>query len=214
MTGQDGKGLFLRRILPCALFLCGVALLLFLEKAVAGEWGFPFDDSWIFAQYARHLAEGQGFCFNRGEPSSGFTSFLWVLLCALGYKLTGAFGAPMKVMGVLFGVGSVIVTQRIIAALTNDATKARWCRHLTALFPPLIANALAGMEESPYVFTALLGVWMHLRWRGHRHPDGYGKGSGGAWAIWGNWGRYLLPAYLMVGWVLAVSLSSARWLLF
>ena len=95
--------------LPCAVFLLGVAGLLRLEWLLAGGLGFTFDDSWIFAQYARNLVEGHDFCFNIGEPSNGFTSFLWLLLVALGYKLTGGFVVPMKVMGVAFGLGSAVL---------------------------------------------------------------------------------------------------------
>ncbi len=165
MRVRDGENLFRLVILPCGLFLTGIALLLVLELVVAGSSGFPFDDSWIFAQYARNLANGHGFCFNIGEPSSGFTSFLWLLHCTVAYKLTGSFVLPMKLMGVLFGVGSVVMSHLVVETLTGDKRKAQMASYLTAISPPLVANSLAGMEGSLYAFTALTGIWLHLRWR-------------------------------------------------
>ena len=101
--------------------LCFASTAVFVLSEVAnGGLGFPFDDSRIFAQYARNLAEGHGGCFNIGEPSNGFTSFLWLLLVAVGYKLTGGFVVPMKVMGVAFGVGSVLMAYAVILTLTRD----------------------------------------------------------------------------------------------
>ena len=170
--------------LPCAVFLLGVTGLLMLEWLLAGGLGFPFDDSWIFAQYARNLAEGHGFCFNIGEPSNGFTSFLWLLLVALGYKLTGGFIVPMKVMGVAFGLGSVLTAYAVILTLTGDERRALWGSALTALFPPLIVHSLAGMEGSLFVFTALLALWAHLRRRDQPSQSWLWEGVSWGLAVW------------------------------
>jgi hypothetical protein len=42
------------------------------------------EDSHITFRFARNLADGHGFVWNVGEPPiEGFTTFLWVLVCAL-----------------------------------------------------------------------------------------------------------------------------------
>jgi len=166
-----------------SLFLASTAIFVLSEIADSGL-GFPFDDSWIFAQYARNLAEGHGFCFNIGEPSNGFTSFLWLLLVALGYKLTGGFVVTMKVMGVVFGLGSVLMAYAVILTLTGDGRRALWGSALTALFPPLIVHSLAGMEGSLFAFTVLLGLWAHLRWRDQPSQGWLWEGVLWGLAVW------------------------------
>lgn len=149
----------------CGLFLLGVVAFAGGEWRALGRSNFPFDDSWIFCQYARNLAEGKGLCFNEGEPSNGFTSLLWVLLCAATYCLTGRFIVPMKAMGVLLGLGCVILVQQIVQTLTNDKAKAKVAGLVASCFPPLIAGALSGMDTPLFTFTGLLGLWWHVRYR-------------------------------------------------
>jgi MFS family permease len=178
-----GKLALAQHIVIVALFFASTAIFV-LSEVTNGGLGFPFDDSWIFAQYARNLAEGHGFCFNIGEPSNGFTSFLWLLLVALGYKLTGGFVVPMKVMGVAFGLGSVLMAYAVILTLTSDERRALWGSALTALFPLLIVHSLAGMEGSLFVFTALLGLWAHLRRRDQPSQSWLWEGVLWGLAVW------------------------------
>jgi hypothetical protein len=44
--------------------------------------GFPLDDGWIHATYARNLAANGEFAFNPGEASTGTTSLLWTAVVA------------------------------------------------------------------------------------------------------------------------------------
>lgn len=46
--------------------------------------GFPLDDSWIYAVFARNFVASGEIAFNLGHPSLGFTSSLWFLLLSLG----------------------------------------------------------------------------------------------------------------------------------
>lgn len=49
------------------------------------------DDANIFFVYARHLADGHGFVYNvGGERVEGFTSMLWVLVCAVFFAFSEA----------------------------------------------------------------------------------------------------------------------------
>lgn len=63
----------------------GFALAVVLCAALAWPLRhYVTDDTFIHLQYARHLAHGQGFVFNPGEPVYGSTSPLWVVLLADG----------------------------------------------------------------------------------------------------------------------------------
>jgi hypothetical protein len=48
---------------------------------------FLCDDAFIAYRYAENLANGKGMVFNAGERVEGFTSPLWVLLCAAGIRM-------------------------------------------------------------------------------------------------------------------------------
>ena len=67
------------------LVLClSVACFMYIGRPSMG-----IDDANIFFTYARNIAGGHGFVFNvGGERVEGFTSLLWVLICALAYCIT------------------------------------------------------------------------------------------------------------------------------
>jgi len=51
---------------------------------------YGVDDANIFFVYAKNFAGGNGFVYNIGaERVEGFTSFLWVLLCSLAFRISG-----------------------------------------------------------------------------------------------------------------------------
>lgn len=53
-----------------------------------GQLGAPIDDAFIYANYGRHTAAGHPFEYNPGEGvTTGATSTLWTLVCALGAAL-------------------------------------------------------------------------------------------------------------------------------
>ena len=73
-------------------FLCLleiISILFYLARA--GQPGFPLDDAWTHQTYARNLGVHGVMAFSPGIPSAGGTSFLWVLILALGYFLKISF---------------------------------------------------------------------------------------------------------------------------
>ena len=67
-------------------------LMFFLTTVVYYYLGKPtkgIDDANIFFKYAQNIANGHGFVFNiDGERVEGFTSFLWVLVCAACFYIS------------------------------------------------------------------------------------------------------------------------------
>jgi hypothetical protein len=80
---KDKRYIFLLSFIPLITLL----FVLLHEIKVASYLGFPLDDAWIFWDFARNLATGQGFSFNPGQPVLGTTSILWVLLLAGSYLI-------------------------------------------------------------------------------------------------------------------------------
>ncbi|MEO8713268.1 MAG: hypothetical protein ABI405_14145 [Parafilimonas sp.] len=79
--------LFLKQFL---IFLSLIIIISFINCIYTGAGTIGIDDGNIFLNYAQHIARGQGFVFNtNGERVEGFTSLLWVLICAGGYIITG-----------------------------------------------------------------------------------------------------------------------------
>lgn len=145
--------LAIEQALPYAL---PAALYLLLAAAF-----MPFvpDDTYITYQYARNLAAGHGLVFSAGmAPVEGYTNFLWILICAAGYRLFGdlvAFGAAA---GTLAGAAALLVFLRI---LQNGGVSARGLLLgglLLAAAGPFLLYAVSGMETPLFTLLLLLGV--------------------------------------------------------
>jgi arabinofuranosyltransferase len=94
------------------------------------------DDANIFLVYAQNLSGGKGFVFNAGgDRVEGFTSFVWLLICAAAYRLTGSPEPLLLVINVL------LVTLTISCCLTTSTL--RRSSHAAALSVPWASLFLA-----------------------------------------------------------------------
>jgi arabinofuranosyltransferase len=83
---------------PCrSLLICFVVLFFLLSAASVAavlkydRFGTGIDDANIYFVYARNLIEGFGLVYNRGgERVEGYTSPLWMLICAGAFWFTGS----------------------------------------------------------------------------------------------------------------------------
>ncbi len=157
-----------RNYLAFLLLLPLAAVLLFLirEYQVAGAFGFPLDDSWIFWVFARNLATGNGFSFNPGQVILGTTSILWVLVLSGSYLITHHVVFIGKLWGIIFFLASVLLTYRICLFHTRSRTTAVAGTMTFALAPALIFGALSGMEISLATFLLCLTLYFHLSEKG------------------------------------------------
>jgi arabinofuranosyltransferase len=138
----------------------GVALALALLVAAACTWPlrhYLTDDTFIHLQYARNLAEGQGFVFNPGERVYGSTSPLWVLLLAVPIAL-GADGLlAARVLGGLATLAALLLwvalARRTIARpWLRAASTVAWSAHAW-----MARWSLSGMETPLAVALVLAG---------------------------------------------------------
>jgi len=140
------------------------AAILFLarERAIAHVAGFPLDDAWIHAQFARNIATGNGFSFNPGERVAGSTAPLYTILLALLYRVTHEFVWTAKTFGLLCQMGSAVL---IFLAMLRWDPKGRAKAFLAALLvacsPPLIWGSLSGMEIPLYLLLVCAGIYFH-----------------------------------------------------
>jgi len=156
-----------------SLILCigAIALSAFLaaswfllkEHEIAGVSGYPVDDSWIYATFARNLANGHGYSFNPGHPISGATGPLYVFVLSALYRMFGGVVWPAKVLGILCLLGSGWI---VFASTRRASPESRWlpllAGLLTALSPPLIWGCLSGLEIPLYLVLVCAGVFFYL----------------------------------------------------
>lgn len=129
------------------LLLAGVLLLIILgvEESVP-----PMDDTYIHLVYGRSLFTSAPLCFNDAEPSSGFTSPLWLLPSALA-SLTGTAWAPIVMM--MFS---------LLAAGTALFMLPPFTGILLLMTGPFFFHASSGMETA-LSCLAVVAVWRCVR---------------------------------------------------
>ena len=174
------------------------SLYLWQERRIGGGLGFPLDDAWIHARFARNLARGDGFALNQGEPVPGSTSPLWVILLAGSYLVTGEMVLTAKILGIALLILGVWTAYRLTLRITDDRRWATWVMLLVALSPHLIWGAVSGMEVSLYVFLTLLGLDWYLRYRDDDGPRAYSSTAVFALAALARPECYLLFAFALV----------------
>jgi arabinofuranosyltransferase len=143
----------------------GLVLFLFREHQLAGVAGFPLDDSWIHFQFARNLAEGQGFSYNPGVPVAGSTAPLWTLLLGGLFAVAGSHPHLAKVLGSAAALGAALAAARLALAWTADRGAALLAGVLTALSGPLLWGALSGMEVALAALLVTAGLLAHTQGR-------------------------------------------------
>jgi arabinofuranosyltransferase len=133
-----------------------LAILLALHARV---FWFVNDDAYISFVYARNFAEHNQLVFNLGERVEGYTNFLWTLLLGLLMKLGAAPEVWAPLLGLGFGVGTLIVTALLMARLRGRYSAWDW---LPAAF--LTASSgfacwcTGGLETMLFTFTAMLAI--------------------------------------------------------
>jgi len=145
---------------PAVIVAGAVALYLVLA---AMYYPFTIDDSFIGFRYAENWARGFGLVFNPGQPVEGYTNFLWIVILGIVSRAHIATIPASKVLGVAFGIGTLIVTYQMGRLITP--TKA-WIRYLAvtllALYPGLAIWSVSGMETVLFAFLVTIGFWLSL----------------------------------------------------
>ncbi len=138
---------------PLAAALCGLAILHLAVPAYLFRQGFPLDDAWIHAVYAREFARSATLAYNPGVPATGETSPLWAVVLAIPHALTHGerVVAATKIVGFALHAWSAILIALTLAAAASDPNGdhrllAAGAGALVALHPDLIAASVSGME--------------------------------------------------------------------
>lgn len=130
-------------------------------------YNFIVDDVYISLRYARNLANGHGLVFNTGDniPVEGYTNFLWVLMEAPLFLLN--LSDPqiihvIRIIGILFGVGSLLIVYYLIRLLTQDTRTGLVGALFLAIIPEFSFWAPGGLETPMYIFWLLAGIYRYI----------------------------------------------------
>ncbi len=108
--------------------------------------GLPLDDSWIHLVYARNLAQRGELSYNPGEPETGFSSPLWVVLLSPFSTLDGAGPAlAAKLLSLSCGIALCLVIAALTRRLAGDLAGTA-AGLAVALDPALTFSSVSGME--------------------------------------------------------------------
>jgi hypothetical protein len=118
----------------------------------------PMDDVYIHLVYGRSLFTPHPLCFNEGQPSSGFTSPIWLAASALASP--AATAAPLPLMALSLAAAAFA----LLLPLPRAAP-------LLAMTGPFLFHASSGMETG--LACLLAGVsWVRLSGRPSEGRDG------------------------------------------
>jgi len=147
------------------------ALLLFhlFASSYLLHQGFPLDDSWIHAVYAREFARTGLLAYNPGVPATGETSPLWALFLAIPHKLVGSGpGVVMLTKFAGFGLhvaAAVVLGFALRSVLFAGRSAAIAAAGLVAVHPDLVAASVSGMEVP--LATLVSAAMVVATFRGH-----------------------------------------------
>ncbi len=135
---------------------------------LGGALSLPLDDSFIYLQYSRAVAEGHPFVYTPGnQPTTGSTS-LWYPLLLLPPHLLHLSPAVCIVWALLLGAGFYAATTLLLARLGARFGGPVGGLLAVALFwasPHLLWGYFSGMEIAFYATTLLAAVTVYVRER-------------------------------------------------
>src|SRR5216683_1370007 len=131
-----------RLAVPIAGALASMVVLQWIAPAYLFRQGFPLDDAWIHAVYAREFARSGMLAYNPGVPATGETSPLWAMVLALPHWWAGqssVVGATKLVGWSLHAASGVLIALAVRNACVDGLWLGPSAGALVALHPDLVA---------------------------------------------------------------------------
>jgi hypothetical protein len=117
------------------------------------------DDTYVYLQYGRNIAAGEGISFNAGSPSYGVHGPLWALLIAGGVKLKLDPYIVAKTLDVVFASLALIAVLAFGFIVTRDRLYALIAALIFSFDAWFLRWAGSGTETSLAVLLAMLSLW-------------------------------------------------------
>ncbi len=130
---------------------------------VALHFDYTPDDTYIYLQYARSLAEGDGFSFNDGTPRYGITGPLWALVIAGGTKMGLDPSVAAKSLDLVLASFSILVLYLLSFVMIRDKVSALIAAWMFTFDATFLKTSATGLESSLAIVLSLLAVWYAYR---------------------------------------------------
>ncbi len=155
-----------RRLTPAKLLwaFCVVLLACVAADQVRRALDFQVDDAYITFSFSKNLASGHGPVFSHGLRVEGYSNFLWMVVVALHYLVSGAGDALGFARVIAFGclasscVGVYCLTRRAATSLIALVSVAA-----LVCCSDLFRAAASGLETVPFATAILFGWSAYLR---------------------------------------------------
>jgi len=134
---------------PSGAAVCALIALQLSAPGYLLHQGFPIDDAWIHAVYAREFARSGSLAYNPGIPATGETSPLWAVIVAVVYRVssdTPSTVALTKALGFSLHVASAVLLAVALGRASVRSLVAYASVTLVAFHPDLVAASVSGME--------------------------------------------------------------------
>jgi len=147
-----GRWQMSRRVAAGLVVLAGAvsfAALLFVAPDYLVARGFPLDDSWTYAVYARSVAHSGTFAYNPGIPATGAMSPLWALLLAVPHLVASnvfTFVLSVKLLGFALHVAASLLLLRALGDGVDVRPAQLAGAMLVAFHPDLVSASMSGVE--------------------------------------------------------------------
>jgi arabinofuranosyltransferase len=158
------------RAVPRTLNRSAVLTAAILLAATAGLYvgwrvfWFLTDDAYIAFRYISNAHLGLGYVWNAPpfKPVEGYTSFLWVLLLDLLWRITGLEPpATANAVALVFAAGSLLLTAALVLRLRLGPALARWRLPLLVLvLLGTLSNRTFLAWTSSGLETAMFNFWL------------------------------------------------------
>jgi hypothetical protein len=122
------------------------------------HYAYTPDGTYIYLQYARNLANGNGFAFNANTPSYGITGPLWVLFIAAGVRAGLDPIVVAKTFDILFASLSIVLVYTFAATLIQNRIYALFAALIFSFDAWFLRWSGSGMETSFAVILVLIAV--------------------------------------------------------
>lgn len=140
------------------------------------QFNFTQDDAFITFRYAANYLDGHGLVYNVGERVEGYTNFLWTILMILGGRLGLDYIWFSKVLGTLFGVGTIVVLFFMGRTSLSELSRGRRIimSGLSCLVVGLVYSyaywTVAGLETAAFTFMVVTALYFYMRQSGLTIP--------------------------------------------
>lgn len=131
-------------------------VLLAFYLATISHFDYTPDDTYIYLQYAKNIARGEGFAFNQGIPSYGTTGPLWALLIAAGATIGLDPYIAAKTLDLVFASLSILVFFNVAVYTLRSLLYGMTATLLFSFDVWMIRWSGSGMESSLAVLLALI----------------------------------------------------------